>query len=59
MRRSLGLGLSTSRVADEAVADLADLAISRYPHRTLLPRIWELRHDVTPYDAAYVALGAC
>ena len=57
LRRSLGLGLSTDRVANEAVADLADLPISRYPHRALLPRIWELSHNVTPYDAAYVALA--
>ncbi len=57
IRRALGLGWSTDRVADDAVADLADLAIRRYPHRALLPRIWELHHNVTPYDAAYVALA--
>jgi len=39
------------------VSDLADVGIRRYPHRALLPRIWELRHNVTPYDAAYVALA--
>ena len=27
------------------------------PHRPLMPRIWELRHNLTPYDAAYVALA--
>lgn len=57
LRRSLGRGLSTEHVAGEAVADLADLRIQRYPHRALLPRIWELRHNLTPYDAAYVALA--
>lgn len=43
--------------ASEAVTDLSELSIRRYPHLALLPRIWELRHNVTPYDAAYVALA--
>jgi predicted nucleic acid-binding protein len=41
----------------EALADLADLPITRYPHDIFLPRIWELRHNMTAYDAAYVALA--
>jgi len=41
----------------EALEDLADLGLRRYPHRRLLPRIWELRHNLTAYDAAYVALA--
>lgn len=57
LRRSVGLGPAAERHAVGAVADLADLPILRYPHRALLPRIWELRHNVTPYDAAYVALA--
>ena len=40
-----------------ALADLADLPLRRYPHDFLLPRIWELRGDLTAYDAAYVALA--
>ena len=40
-----------------ALDDLADLAINRYPHDVFLPRIWELRHSVTAYDAAYIALA--
>jgi predicted nucleic acid-binding protein len=43
--------------ASEAIDDLADLALLRHPHDVLLPRIWELRHTVTTYDAAYVALA--
>jgi len=43
--------------ANEALEDLADLAIERYSHRGLLPRIWELRANLTAYDAAYVALA--
>jgi predicted nucleic acid-binding protein len=41
----------------QALDDLADLAINRYPHDVFLPRIWELRHNVTAYDAAYIALA--
>lgn len=41
----------------EALEDLADLPLTRYPHSLLLPRIWELRRNVTAYDAAYVALA--
>ncbi len=40
-----------------ALTDLADLALRRYPHDFLLPRIWELRNNLTAYDAAYVALA--
>lgn len=40
-----------------ALADLADLPLHRYPHDFLLPRIWDLRHNLTAYDAVYVALA--
>ena len=43
--------------AREAVEDLTDLPITRYGHVDLVPRIWELRHNVTAYDAAYLALA--
>jgi predicted nucleic acid-binding protein len=48
--------VSASR-ADQAVEDLLDLRITRYPHFVLLPRIWQLRHNLSAYDAAYVALA--
>ena len=41
----------------EALEDLADFPIARYSHQPFLPRIWELRHNVTAYDAAYLALA--
>jgi len=41
----------------QAMEDLIDLPITRYPHDLLLPRIWELRYNLTAYDAAYVALA--
>jgi predicted nucleic acid-binding protein len=40
-----------------ALIDLADLPLRRYPHDFLLPRIWDLRNNLTAYDAAYVALA--
>ena len=41
----------------DALIDLLDFPIHRYPHDVLLPRVWELRHNLTAYDAAYVALA--
>jgi predicted nucleic acid-binding protein len=40
-----------------ALADLADLPLHRYPHDFLLPRVWQLRNNLTAYDAVYVALA--
>jgi len=40
-----------------ALADLADFGVRRYAHDFLLPRIWDLRNNLTAYDAAYVALA--
>ncbi len=41
----------------QALADLADFPLQRYPHDFLLPRVWELRNNLTAYDAVYVALA--
>lgn len=41
----------------DALADLADFPLRRYPHDILLPRAWELRANLTAYDAVYVALA--
>ncbi len=40
-----------------ALADLAAFPIRRYPHGMLLERVWNLRHNLTAYDAVYVALA--
>lgn len=40
-----------------ALADLGDFPLRRYPHGFLLPRVWELRNNLTAYDAVYVALA--
>lgn len=49
--------LADDRRASLALADLADLPLRRAPHLPLLARCWELRHNLTPYDASYVALA--
>ncbi len=43
--------------AGQAIEDLLNLRITRYPHFILLPRIWQLRHNLSAYDAAYVVLA--
>ena len=40
-----------------ALAHLMRLPLRRMPLAPLLDRIWELRHNITAYDAAYVALA--
>jgi predicted nucleic acid-binding protein len=41
----------------EVLDDLAHTRLFRYPHDFLLPRVWELRNNLTAYDAVYVALA--
>jgi predicted nucleic acid-binding protein len=43
--------------AEDARRDFAELAMVRYPHHELADRIWTLRHNLTAYDAAFVALA--
>ena len=56
LRRLAGEGVVSEPRADQAIHDLLDLRITRYPHSIFLPRIWRLRHNLSAYDAAYVAL---
>jgi len=57
LRRLASGGRIGARRAMEALEDLTALPIDRFPHTPLLPRIWELRDNLTAYDAAYVALA--
>jgi predicted nucleic acid-binding protein len=41
----------------QAIEDLTDLALDRYPTLRFMPRAVELRANVTAYDATYVALA--
>ena len=40
-----------------ALADFVDLPLHRHPHHFLMPRVWELRNNLTAYDAVYIALA--
>ena len=55
-RYSISKTLDRKR-AGEAFDDYAAIPLTRYPHSVLLPRVWELRHNLTAYDAVYVALA--
>lgn len=57
LRRQFAVGAMDARRAELALRDLRDIPITRTPHRDLLPRCWELRDNLTIYDAAYVALA--
>ncbi len=57
LRRYAATGVLTASRGREALQDMIDLDLTRYPHDLLLPRIWELRGNLTAYDAAYVALA--
>jgi len=57
LRRYAAAGEIKPGRAAEALDDLADLPITRHEHVLLLPRIWQLRHNATAYDAAYLALA--
>lgn len=57
IRRLVRAERVSERIADGVITDLMGLALERYPHDLLLPRIWQLRHDLSAYDAAYLALA--
>jgi predicted nucleic acid-binding protein len=56
-RRQLRDGAMDARRAALALADLAALPLRRAAHQPLLARCWELRDNLTIYDASYVALA--
>jgi len=56
-RRMAAASALDDRRAALALADLASLRVHRVPHTRLLERCWELRANLTIYDAAYVALA--
>ena len=57
LRRQVQGGEVDIRRAALALADLAAFPLRRAPHRPLLARCWELRDNLTIYDASYVALA--
>ncbi len=57
LQRQLRADQIEQRRAEVALADLRDLPLRRVSHLGLLERCWELRRNMTVYDAAYVALA--
>jgi predicted nucleic acid-binding protein len=47
----------TGRRGEEALADLGDLVLTRYPHDVLIRRVWDLRDSAGAYDAVYLSLA--
>jgi predicted nucleic acid-binding protein len=57
LRRMITRGELNDERAADARTDFADLALTRYPHHPLSDRIWKLRHNLSAYDATFVALA--
>ena len=57
LRKRWLAGTLTARRFRDAVGDLTALPATRYPTGPLMARAYELRANVTPYDASYVALA--
>lgn len=57
LRRYERSGVISAQRGAEALTDLLDFPLTRYPHFVLLDRIGQMRHGLTAYDAAYLALA--
>jgi predicted nucleic acid-binding protein len=57
IRRHAAGGEIVPERGHELLRDFVDIPMQRHPHDWLLPRIWELRHNLTAYDALYIALA--
>jgi predicted nucleic acid-binding protein len=57
LRRYAQKGEVDTAEALEVLADLRDLALQRHTHEPLLDRVWELRENLSAYDAVYIALA--
>jgi predicted nucleic acid-binding protein len=57
LRRLANAGRVSDQRASEAAADLGHARLIRYPHAPLRDRVWQLRTELTAYDATYLALA--
>jgi predicted nucleic acid-binding protein len=57
LRRLELAGLISPDQVAQAHADLLDMAIEYWPYELLAPRAWQLRTNLSSYDASYVALA--
>lgn len=57
VRRALFRGLIDRATADRAVEFLVSAPVRRMTTEPLVPSMWAMHANVTPYDACYVALA--
>jgi predicted nucleic acid-binding protein len=57
LRRTAQAGLISSETGALALEELIDLPITLAPYAPYAQRVWELRDNLTPYDAWYVAVA--
>jgi predicted nucleic acid-binding protein len=57
LRRVVLRQVVDERRAADAVTALSQARLATYPHSPLLDRVWQLRHNLTSYDASYLALA--
>ena len=57
LRRYAAANQADGRRCETALGDWLDFPVHRYAHDVLLPRVWQLRANVTAYDAVYIALA--
>ena len=57
LRRLVSQNVVSAFRAEEALSDLLALRLFRHRHSASILRIWQLRHNLSAYDAAYVALA--
>jgi len=57
LRRLVRESAISAHRGQQAIQDLLDLKIRRYPDFVFLPRIWHYRHNFSAYDSAYLALA--
>ena len=57
LRRYSNQRMVADRRIEQALQDFLDFPLTRHPHEALLPRVWELRANLTAYDGVYVALA--
>jgi predicted nucleic acid-binding protein len=57
IRRYAATGEVSADRGRDALVDLVEFPLRRYPHGFLLSRAWQLRSNLTAYDAVYVALA--
>jgi predicted nucleic acid-binding protein len=57
LRRYQAAGEMSPQRARQALLTLVQMPLERHPHWPFLDRIWELRRNITAFDAAYVVLA--